>query len=156
MWEIVWVVCMVCSVLCIGIASTWPNWIGHPPTKREIAGSSPVVDFFFCLSHLHNPIHTPTYLISIHLQHLSHPLPLSTLSTSSTLPTTLHPLHTQSANHRSFLHTHYIHSFPSPPDRTDPHISLALNSPHESSRSSLQAQHNLSSITPISDTFTKS
>ena len=29
------------------------QWIRHPPTKREIAGSSPVEDFLFCPSNLY-------------------------------------------------------------------------------------------------------
>ena len=50
-WEDGMSVCMgVCTwmtVKCVRVA----QWIRRPPTKREIAGSSPVVDFLFFLMH---------------------------------------------------------------------------------------------------------
>lgn len=71
------VVCVVVSrlygtVLCVySIASTWPNWIGHPPTKREIAGSSPVVDYTFAplFHHSHFPSTLSTSFTRLSLYH---------------------------------------------------------------------------------------
>ena len=52
-WEDGMSVCMgVCTwmtVKCVRVA----QWIRRPPTKREIAGSSPVVDYLFFLMHRH-------------------------------------------------------------------------------------------------------
>ena len=87
------------------------QWIRHPPTKREIAGSSPVEDFSF-LFHpflLHYCIYSRYPFHCAPSTLLGDPLPFQTL----TIPlqyTTILPLHGPQRSVRTFFHVHLIHT----------------------------------------------
>ena len=58
---VVGVLCVICVVVCVVCTPRGvfvAQWIRHPPTKREIAGSSPVEDFCFFSSPF-TPLHMP-------------------------------------------------------------------------------------------------
>jgi hypothetical protein len=48
MWCVVCCMCCMCGMCGMLYGVFVAQWIRHPPTKREIAGSSPVEDFLFC------------------------------------------------------------------------------------------------------------